>query len=42
MTGTGKPIPEVAEDLDMHPGALHSWVSRARAQRVAVVGPADG
>ncbi|MFF4550796.1 P-loop NTPase fold protein [Streptomyces sp. NPDC001406] len=24
------PIPEVAEDLGIHPGTLHSWVSRAR------------
>lgn len=28
--GAGKPIPEVAEDLGVHPGTLHSWVSRAR------------
>ncbi|MDX2938381.1 transposase [Streptomyces ipomoeae] len=27
---TGKPVPEVAEDLGIHPGTLHSWVSRAR------------
>jgi transposase len=27
---TGKPIPEVAEDLVIHPGTLHRWVSRAR------------
>ncbi|MFE0583362.1 transposase [Streptomyces sp. NPDC058874] len=27
---TGKPVPEVAEDLGVHPGTLHSWVSRAR------------
>jgi transposase len=27
---TGKPIPEVAEDLGVHPGTLHSWVSRWR------------
>ncbi|MGW2938184.1 transposase [Streptomyces sp. NPDC001156] len=30
VTETGKPIPEVAEDLSIHPGTLHSWVSRAR------------
>ncbi|WP_258193260.1 transposase [Streptomyces sp. MA5143a] len=30
MTETGKPIPEVAEDLGIHPETLHSWVSRAR------------
>ncbi|MFC9949103.1 transposase [Streptomyces prasinus] len=30
VTETGKPIPEVAENLDIHPGTLHSWVSRAR------------
>jgi transposase len=30
VTETGKPIPEVAEDLGIHPGTLHSWVSRAR------------
>lgn len=30
MTETGEPIPEVAEDLGVHPGTLHSWVSRAR------------
>ncbi|GGJ73376.1 transposase [Streptomyces brasiliensis] len=27
---TGKPIPEVAEELGVHPGTLHSWVSRWR------------
>ncbi|WP_234377249.1 transposase [Streptomyces sp. TP-A0356] len=27
---TGKPIPVVAEDLGVHPGTLHSWVSRWR------------
>ncbi|MFF4761797.1 transposase [Streptomyces sp. NPDC001292] len=26
VTETGKPIPEVAEDLGIHPGTLHSWV----------------
>lgn len=30
VTETGKPIPEVAEDLGIHPGTPHSWVSRAR------------
>ncbi|MGP4053029.1 transposase [Streptomyces sp. 2A115] len=30
VTETGKPIPEVVEDLGIHPGTLHSWVSRAR------------
>ncbi|MER5918412.1 transposase [Streptomyces sp. NPDC001982] len=30
VTETGKPIPEVAEDLGIHPGTLHSWASRAR------------
>ncbi|GAU71493.1 putative transposase [Streptomyces sp. NBRC 110611] len=24
---TGKPIPQVAEELGVHPGTLHSWVS---------------
>ncbi|MFE7245508.1 transposase [Streptomyces sp. NPDC057580] len=27
---TGRPIPEVAEELDVHSGTLHSWVSRWR------------
>ncbi|MEU8589961.1 transposase [Streptomyces sp. NPDC048664] len=27
---TGQPIPEVAEDLGVHPGTLHSWISRAQ------------
>ncbi|MFJ8159102.1 transposase [Streptomyces sp. NPDC094468] len=27
---TGRPIPEVAEELGVHSGTLHSWVSRAR------------
>ncbi|MER6076245.1 transposase [Streptomyces sp. NPDC001817] len=27
---TGKPVPEVAGDLRVHPGMLHSWVSRWR------------
>ncbi|MFD1659215.1 transposase [Streptomyces caeni] len=30
VTETGKPIPEVAEDLGIRSGTLHSWVSRAR------------
>jgi transposase len=30
VTETGKPIPEVAEELGVHPGTLHSWVSRAK------------
>lgn len=30
MTESGKPIPEVVEDLGIHPGTLRSWVSRAR------------
>ncbi|MDH2394020.1 transposase [Streptomyces sp. HNM0663] len=30
MTEIGKPIPEVAEELGVHPGTLHSWVSRAK------------
>ncbi|MET8081967.1 hypothetical protein [Streptomyces sp. NPDC005303] len=31
MTETGKPIPGVVEDLGIHPGTLHSWVSQARS-----------
>ncbi|MEU5092765.1 transposase [Streptomyces sp. NPDC021356] len=27
---TGKPSSEVAEELGVHPGTLHSWVSRWR------------
>ena len=27
---TGKTIPQVAEELDINPGTLHSWVSRAK------------
>uniref|UniRef100_A0AAU2VF18 Transposase n=1 Tax=Streptomyces sp. NBC_00003 TaxID=2903608 RepID=A0AAU2VF18_9ACTN len=27
---TGKPVPQVVEDLGIHPGTLHSWVSRWR------------
>ncbi|MGD3109792.1 transposase [Streptomyces sp. YGL11-2] len=30
VTETGKPIPQAAEELGVHPGTLHSWVSRAR------------
>ncbi|MFE2707185.1 transposase [Streptomyces mirabilis] len=32
VTETGKPIPEVAEGLGVHPGALHSWVLSASAE----------
>lgn len=42
VTETGKPIPEVAEDLGIHPGTLHSWVLAGAAQRVAVDGPVCG
>lgn len=27
---TGRPVPEVAEELGVHSGTLHSWVSRWR------------
>lgn len=27
---TGNPIPEVAEELGVNPGTLHSWISRWR------------
>ncbi|MEU1176836.1 transposase [Streptomyces sp. NPDC005820] len=30
MTETGKPVPEVAEDLGINETALASWVSRAK------------
>ncbi|MFD1276141.1 transposase [Streptomyces kaempferi] len=30
MIETGRPIPEVAEELGVHSGTLHSWVSRWR------------
>ncbi|WP_406724031.1 transposase [Streptomyces sp. GD-15H] len=30
VTEAGKPIPEVTRELGINPGALHSWVSRAR------------
>ncbi|MEW2457172.1 transposase [Streptomyces albus] len=30
MPESGKPLPEVAGDPGIHPGTLHSWVSRAR------------
>lgn len=30
VTETGKPIPEVAEELGVYPATLHSWVSRAK------------
>ncbi|MFE7613935.1 transposase [Streptomyces celluloflavus] len=32
---TGKPIPEVAEELGVHSGTLHSWVSRWRRNESA-------
>ncbi|MFE2179236.1 transposase [Streptomyces sp. NPDC059455] len=32
---TGKPIPEVAEELGVNPGTLHSWVSRWRRNGTA-------
>ncbi|WP_189958513.1 transposase [Streptomyces alanosinicus] len=35
MIETGKPIPEVAEELGVHPRTLHSWVSRRRRNRSA-------
>ncbi|MFC5856276.1 transposase [Streptomyces chlorus] len=30
MIETGRPIPEVAEELGVHSGTQHSWVSRWR------------
>ncbi|MFV5998983.1 transposase [Streptomyces sp. NPDC056231] len=30
MIETGRPIPEVAEELGVYSGTLHSWVSRWR------------
>ncbi|MER5539740.1 helix-turn-helix domain-containing protein [Streptomyces mirabilis] len=30
MIETGRPIPEVADELGVHSGTLHSWVSRWR------------
>lgn len=43
---TGRPIPEVAEELGVHPGTLHSWVSRWRRNGSASsdrpAGPAPG
>lgn len=30
MIETGRPFPEVAEELGVHSGTLHSWVSRWR------------
>jgi transposase len=48
VTETGKPIPEVAEDLGIHPGTLDSWVSRARrngspsSDRPVVAEPSGG
>ncbi|MEU9057166.1 transposase [Streptomyces sp. NPDC048384] len=39
---TGKPIPEVAEELGISPGTLHSWVSRWRRHGSATSGrPAE-
>lgn len=35
VIGTGKPVPEVAEELGVNPGTLHSWVSRWRRNRTA-------
>ncbi|MFI0961352.1 transposase [Streptomyces sp. NPDC021080] len=32
---TGRPIPEVAEELGVHSGTLHNWVSRWRRNRSA-------
>ncbi|MGX4694393.1 transposase [Streptomyces sp. JNUCC 63] len=32
---TGKPVPEVAEELGINPGTLHSWVSRWRRNGTA-------
>ncbi|WP_307630302.1 transposase [Streptomyces turgidiscabies] len=32
---TGRPIPEVAEELGVHSGTLHSWVSRWRRNGLA-------
>ncbi|MPY33491.1 transposase [Streptomyces adustus] len=32
---TGKPVPEVAEELGISPGTLHSWVSRWRRNGTA-------
>ncbi|MFF3897309.1 transposase [Streptomyces sp. NPDC001812] len=47
VTETGKPIPEVAEDLGIHPGTLRSWVPRARhngspSSDRPVAGPSPG
>ncbi|WP_438289579.1 transposase [Streptomyces sp. HUAS TT7] len=33
---TGRPIPEVAEELGIHSGTLHSWVSRRRRNGMSV------
>ncbi|WYB34526.1 helix-turn-helix domain-containing protein [Streptomyces sp. GD-15H] len=33
MIETGRPLPEVAEELGVHYGTLHSWVSRWRRRR---------
>ncbi|MGW1260236.1 transposase, partial [Streptomyces sp. NPDC002513] len=32
---TGKPVPDVAEELGVNPGTLHSWVSRWRRNGTA-------
>lgn len=32
VTETGKPVPEVAEDLGIHAGTLHSWVTNGGPQ----------
>ncbi|WDO11378.1 transposase (plasmid) [Streptomyces murinus] len=37
---TGRPIPEVAEELGVHSGTLHSWVSRWRRNGSALLRPA--
>ncbi|MFD4606415.1 hypothetical protein ACFWPQ_51510 [Streptomyces sp. NPDC058464] len=39
---TRKPIPETAEDLGIHPGTLHSWVSQARRSGLPFIGPTGG
>ncbi|WP_245970302.1 transposase [Streptomyces rishiriensis] len=37
---SGRPIPEVAEELGVHSGTLHSWVSRWRRNGPASFRPA--
>ncbi|WP_176710230.1 transposase [Streptomyces sp. Wb2n-11] len=39
MTETGKPVPEVAEDLVINETTLATWVSRAK--RAGQAGPED-